>query len=60
VQYRPHLLRSEVDHRLTIVAAHEAVAVLVAFDLALDLAQQRRARGAWGRMDGFFDDKISG
>jgi hypothetical protein len=31
----------------------------MAFDLALDLAQQRRARGAWGRMDGFFDDKIS-
>jgi hypothetical protein len=45
VQHRAHLLRRQIDRRLAVVAAHEAVAVDVAFDNSLDLAQQPRAGG---------------
>jgi aryl-alcohol dehydrogenase-like predicted oxidoreductase len=58
VQHRAHLLWRQIDRRLAVVAAHETVPVLVAFDLAFDLAQQGSARHTGGRMDDFFDDKI--
>ena len=53
VQHGAHLLRRQVDRRLRVVATHEAVAVAVALDRALDFAQQRGAGGASGR-DGMF------
>ncbi len=52
VQHRAHFLRRQVNRRLAVVAAHETVPVLVAFDHALDFAQQGCA-GAL--LDGFFD-----
>ena len=58
VQHRAHFLGRQVDRRLPVIAAHEAVPVLVAFDLAFDLAQQGGARCVGVRMYDFFDDMM--
>ena len=58
VQHRAHFLRRQVDHRLSVVATHEAMTVLVAFDLAFHFAEQSSTGNAGRRIDGFFDDKI--
>jgi hypothetical protein len=58
VQHRAHFLGRQVDGRLAVVTAHEAVPVLVAFDLAFEFAEQRRTGSTSCRLDGFFDDKI--
>ena len=53
VQHRAHFLRRQVDRRLAVVAAHEAVPVLVAFDLAFDFAEQSGAEDARRRIGWF-------
>jgi len=58
-----HFLRGQINVRLTVVWDQEAVAITVALQLALDLAEQRATRATcvqgWGAcVLKIFDDRI--
>jgi hypothetical protein len=60
VQDGAHLLRGQIDRGLAVIAADEAVSVLMPFDLAFDFAQQGGAGQSGAGLGYFFDDKILG